>query len=92
MQGLCSIFLWADSCNITTCIHIYSTTNVRRLFNGFKLQWTSPTNETDPFVHDYQYIVKIRGEANFDFRTNGTTFSTYNLTPSTQYNVSICSD
>ncbi len=26
-------------------------------FNGFKIQWTSPTNRTDPFVHDYQYIV-----------------------------------
>lgn len=63
-----------------------------RLFNGFKLEWTTPTNETDPFVHDYKYIVKIRGEANFDFRTAGTTFSTFILTPSTQYNVSICSE
>ena len=66
-----------------------------RFFNGFKIQWEAPNNDTDPFTLDYQYLVKISStdsSQNYEFKTAEEVITVYNLSQTTQYSVTLCSE
>ena len=101
-----SFSLILSSCGLTVAVSpLLSTTTIpssptnarvtQRYPEGFHLQWTPPDNNTNPFVHNYQYSISVRNEAKeegLEFITNATELFIFNLIPETEYQISVCSE
>ena len=65
------------------------------VFDGFTLSWTPPSSQTDPFVSQYQYTITLRsphdGRVEIVANVSGSSYTTYDLLPETDYIISIAS-
>ena len=65
-------------------------------FDGFILSWTSPDSNTDPQVDSYNYIITVErvdgaAESPVKFIANSTSYTTYSLSPESDYRVTVAS-